>query len=374
MSFETRLDKLAPKRHSVTEPLISLKNHEMNPELFGHPRGLSVLFGTEMWERFSYYGMRSILILYMTDIFSNPKIINDVLGFSFIYKFLFSTSSHQAASNLYGLYTALVYVTPIFGGIVADKYLSRRYVIIFGAILMALGHFLMTVESLFLIALLTIIVGNGAFKPNINSQVGLLYSRDDQRRDSAFSIFYVGINIGAFLAPIVCGTLGERAGWPFGFAAAGIGMIVALTIYLVGEHFLRETPNSSHGPALSPPKAEIWSPAIILFIPALLFWAAYEQIGNTVVIWTQTSINRFISIGSYQFMIPILTPLLTTFWRNTTISNLQVSKMAFACVGLSISYVILAYANLLSGGSKIGSAWLILFYITFTLSELFLSP
>ena len=136
------------------------------------------------------------------------------------------------ASQIYGLYTALVYLTPIFGGLLADRVLGQRRTVILGASLMAVGHFMMAFEPLFLLALLVLILGNGAFKPNISTQVGALYAPGDPRRDRAYSIFYVGINIGAFLAPLVCGTLGEKLGWHYGFAAAGVGMTIGLAIYL----------------------------------------------------------------------------------------------------------------------------------------------
>ena len=136
------------------------------------------------------------------------------------------------SSQIYGFYTALVYLTPIFGGLLADRVLGQRRTVVIGAALMAIGHFMMAVESLFLFALLALILGNGAFKPNISTQVGGLYAPGDRRRDRAYSIFYVGINVGAFLAPLVCGTLGEEAGWHYGFAAAGIGMLIGLSIYL----------------------------------------------------------------------------------------------------------------------------------------------
>ena len=136
------------------------------------------------------------------------------------------------SSQIYGLYTALVYLTPIFGGLLADRVLGQRRTVVIGATLMAIGHFMMAVEQLFLLALLALILGNGAFKPNISTQVGGLYAPGDHRRDRAYSIFYVGINVGAFLAPLICGTLGEKAGWHYGFAAAGVGMLIGLAIYL----------------------------------------------------------------------------------------------------------------------------------------------
>ncbi|HEX3858166.1 MAG TPA: oligopeptide:H+ symporter, partial [Pseudolabrys sp.] len=179
-------------------------------DLFGHPRGLSFLFATEMWERFSYYGMRALLVLYMVKYLLAPQHAARVIGLGTFHRALESVfgplAAQPFASQIYGFYTGLVYLTPIFGGLLADRVLGQRRTVILGAALMAAGHFMMAFEPLFLFALLVLILGNGAFKPNISTQVGSLYEPGDRRRDRAFSIFYVGINLGAFLAPLVCGT------------------------------------------------------------------------------------------------------------------------------------------------------------------------
>src|SRR4030081_2833358 len=205
-------------------------------ELFGHPRALSYLFATEMWERFSYYGMRALLVLYMVKYLFGPEHAGTVIGLAALKRALeipFGPLDIQPlASQIYGLYTGLVYLTPIFGGLLADRVLGHRRTVVIGAILMALGHFMMAVESLFLFALLTLILGNGAFKPNMSAQVGGLYAPGDARRDRAYSIFYVGINLGSLLAPLVCGTLGQELGWHWGFGAAGIGITIALGTFI----------------------------------------------------------------------------------------------------------------------------------------------
>ena len=205
-------------------------------DLFGHPRGLTYLFTTEMWERFSYYGMRSLLVLYMTKYLLLADHSGNVVGLLGLKRGLESIFGpldvQPLSSQIWGLYTGLVYFTPIFGGLLADRVLGQRRTVVIGAVLMAIGHFMMAVEQLFLFALLALILGTGCFKPNISTQVGGLYAPGDQRRDRAYSIFYVGINVGAFLAPLVCGTLGEEVGWHYGFAAAGVGMCIGLCIYL----------------------------------------------------------------------------------------------------------------------------------------------
>ncbi|MBP6875559.1 MAG: peptide MFS transporter [Candidatus Eisenbacteria bacterium] len=218
--------------------------------ILGHPRGLFVLFFTEMWERFSYYGMRSLLVLYMVDnLFLRPDVGQKVLGYSAIRSSLESIFGPLAiqpfSSQIYGLYTAFVYLTPFFGGLIADKILGQRKAVILGGILMAIGEFLLMSESLFFIGLMFLIMGNGAFKPNISTQVGGLYPPGDPRRDRAFTIFYMGINLGAFFSPLICGTLGQRAGWHWGFFAAGVGMIAGLILYLAGRPLLAEEPSKS---------------------------------------------------------------------------------------------------------------------------------
>ncbi|MFL9824211.1 peptide MFS transporter, partial [Rhodoplanes sp. SY1] len=213
-----------PEDHAAAPP--------RSGELFGHPRGLAVLFGTEMWERFSYYGMRALLVLYMVKYLSEPGRAEQVLGWTALrgaLEVLVGPLGVQAfASWVYGFYTGLVYLTPLLGGLLADRLLGQRRTVVLGAALMAVGHFMMAFETLLFPALLTLILGNGAFKPNIVTQVGGLYDEGDPRRDRAYSIFYVGINVGAFLAPLVCGTLGETAGWHWGFGAAGVGMLLGL--------------------------------------------------------------------------------------------------------------------------------------------------
>src|SRR5215211_5706756 len=206
-------------------------------ELFGHPKGLAFLFATEMWERFSYYGMRALLVLYMVKYLLLADRADTVVGLTALRRaleWLFGPLDIQPlASQIYGFYTGLVYLTPILGGLLADRVLGQRRTVILGAVLMAIGHFMMAFEALFLFALTALILGNGAFKPNISTQVGTLYAPSDPRRDRAFSIFYVGINLGAFLAPLICGTLGEELGWH-----SGVGMTLGLAIYLYASRTL----------------------------------------------------------------------------------------------------------------------------------------
>ncbi len=216
---------------------------EKQKTFFGHPAGLFVLFFTEMWERFSYYGMRALLVLYMTSyLIKDPEKANSVFGFNTL-KNLLETGfgpleTQPLASQLYGLYTGFVYLSPFFGGILADRVWGQKKTVYIGGALMAIGHFLMAIESMFLLALFFLILGNGAFKPNISTQVGNLYRPGDARRDGAFTIFYMGINLGAFFSPLVCGTLGQKYGWHYGFGAAGVGMMAGLVVYHLGRRYL----------------------------------------------------------------------------------------------------------------------------------------
>lgn len=185
--------------------------------MHAHPAGLHPLFLTELWERFSYYGMRALLVLYLVNAVDVPR---------------------ADALQIYATYTALVYLTPLIGGYLADRFLGYRRAVLVGAIVMALGHFAMAFEPLLFVGLGLLIAGNGFFKPNISTMVGALYSESDPRRDGGFTLFYMGINLGAFLAPLVCGTLGEKLGWHYGFAAAGIGMLIGLITFIRGEKWL----------------------------------------------------------------------------------------------------------------------------------------
>src|SRR5437763_228493 len=191
---------------------------------FGHPRGLATCFFTEMWERFSYYGMRALLILYMVGSTQKPG-----LGFS-----------TEKSAQIYGLYTMMVYLMGVPGGFIADRVLGHYRAVLIGGIIIACGHFSMAFPSLstFYLGLCLIIIGTGLLKPNVSTIVGTLYTRDDPRRDAGFSMFYMGINLGAFIAPLICGWLGQKINWHAGFAAAGVGMVFGLIQYVAGRKYL----------------------------------------------------------------------------------------------------------------------------------------
>ena len=374
-------------------------------ELFGQPRGLTYLFTTEMWERFSYYGMRSLLVLYMTKYLLLTDHSGHVVGLLALKRALESIFGplgvQPLSSQIWGLYTGLVYFTPIFGGLLADRVLGQRRTVVIGAVLMAIGHFMMAVEQLFLFALLALILGSGCFKPNISTQVGGLYAPGDRRRDRAYSIFYVGINIGAFLAPLVCGTLGEEAGWRYGFAAAGVGMCIGLWIYLYAlphlpqdELHKAELHNAKAArierPALSRDEWRAILALLVLFVPNTLFWACYEQMGNTTILWIDTDVDRAIGLlgltaripttwflAFNPFMIFAFTPFVVALWARQATRGSEpstVTKMALGCFGVTAANLILGFAAFYAGAGQASWLWLLGSIAITTLGELYLSP
>ena len=368
------------------------------PELFGHPKGLTFLFATEMWERFSYYGMRTLLVLYMVKHLLQPERAETVIGYDALksaLELIFGPLGIQPfSSHIYGLYTAFVYLTPLIGGLIADRWLGQRRTVIVGAILMAIGHFMMAFETLFLLALFTLILGNGAFKPNISTQVGTLYAPGDPRRDRAFSIFYVGINIGAFFSPLVCGTLGETYGWHYGFAAAGIGMLIGTLIYVAGWSTL---PPDEHTRTAREPKRPLdrdeWRRILALaalFLPVAFFWATYEQQGNTIALWADTRTDRSVNLLIWQEQIPVtwfqafnpfmifaFTPFVVALWAWQSQRNSEPStviKMALGCFAITLANLVLVIATWQAGAGQASWLWLLLYFAIVTIGELYLSP
>lgn len=233
-----------------------------------HPKGLYVLFLTEMWERFSYYGMRALLVLYLVE------------GLH---------ESRGQALRLYAIYTAFVYLTPMVGGYLADRWLGSRRAIMIGGIVMAMGHFSMALPGALDIALCLLIVGNGFFKPNISTLVGALYHRDDPRRDGGFTIFYMGINLGALMSPLICGMLGEKFGWHYGFAAAGIGMVLGVLIFILGQKHLVGVKGHAHRARFN---YQDWLIVLVTSLVCLLlvlvgvhFWNEIEAFWHHLVTW-----------------------------------------------------------------------------------------
>ncbi len=382
-------------------------------ELFGHPVGLYVLFFTEMWERFCYYGMRALLALYVAHHLSHADIAPQVAGLAAVRGGIESVfgklDDEQFADQIYGLYTAFTYLTPLFGGILADRLIGQRKSVVIGGVIMAIGEFMMMKESLFFPAMLTLVIGNGFFKSNISTQVGGLYKKGDERRDRAFNIFYVGINLGAWLSPFICGTLGQSKGsdgvehWGWGFGAAGVGMIVGLCIYLWGQRFLAPDQimkkKAAAQTASTPPKKPLtkgeWARVIALIVLCALnisFWGVYEQQGNSLQFWADGKADLHILrwLGSewempstwFQSVNPMfiftLTAIINPFWAYLARKGKDpssVAKMAIGCFLLGISFlVMIGGGRVVDGGHKASFGWLVGCTFLLTLGELYLSP
>jgi POT family proton-dependent oligopeptide transporter len=305
----------------------------------------------------------------------------------------------EKASLIYGTYTAMAYFTPIFGGLIADRWLGKRRAVIIGGSIMAAGHFMMTFEPLFYLALATIALGNGLFLPSLPSQIDGLYRADDPRRGWAYNVYYVGINIGGFLAPLICGTLGELYGWHWGFGAAGVGMLLGLVIYILGGKHLPDqvravkqtlAPTAPTAPtAPASPACKYRSTFILLFAVGLavtVFRGAYEQVGNTVALWADVGIDRTIGLWTipmtwFQSLNPLLvimmTPLLLAHWRRRAqagSTGSAMKKMALGALIVAAAYLLLATVAFEAGTGRASWLWLAVFFAVFTLGELYILP
>jgi POT family proton-dependent oligopeptide transporter len=390
-------------------------------EVVGHPKGLFVLFYAEMWERFSYYGMRALLVLYLTKhwLFADGK-----------------------ANLVYGAYGALVYITPVLGGLIADRYLGQRKAVIFGGILLALGHGFMAVEgtggqsdptiNVFWMALAFIIVGSGFLKANISVIVGQLYRLTDTRRDGAYTIFYMGVNVGAALGTILVGYLGETIGWPFGFGLAGIGMVIGLIIFILGKPALKGR-GEAPGPltrqreytlygigvaavaviwllvqyqsviqnllivtgvamlgytlyeAFKLPKEPRERMFAILFLIALnpIFWGLFEQAGGSLNLYTDRFVDRAgVPTSLFQSINPIyiviLGPLFAWLWTMLGRKGMEPSapaKFALALAQVGLSFLVFVWgANTVGVNVATPVLFVFLIYLLQTTGELCLSP
>ncbi len=363
---------------------ITLKPHQK--ELFGHPIGLYVLFFTEMWERFSYYGMRALLVLYLT---SKTTDINPGVGWT-----------QGEALSLYGWYTALVYIMSIPGGILADKFLGQKKSVILGAILLVIGHSILAIEAMwaFYTGLFFIILGVGCLKPNISTMVGALYKKGDVRRDKGFTIFYIGINVGAFLSGLVVGYVGEVHGWHYGFGLAGILMVLGLIQFLAGQKYLVHVGNYlgksdkvEDQEAYKRPLTKIEKDRIIVLLTSFLliiaFFAAFEQAGGLMNIYAKEKTDRmlmgwevpatwFQSLNS--FFIITLGVGIAAFWAKRKLKGTEASSLFKMIIGLGITGIgflfMSAAASEYDNTGVSAMYWLVLAYLFHTIGELCLSP
>ncbi len=355
-------------------------------ELFGHPVGLYVLFFTEMWERFSYYGMRAILVLYLV---AETQGSNAGLGWT-----------NGEALALYGWYTMLVYVMSIPGGWIADKFLGQKKSVLYGGILLVAGHSILAVEQMwaFYSGLGLIICGVGMLKPNISTMVGGLYKQGDIRRDKGFTIFYIGINIGAFLSSLIVGYVGEVHGWHYGFGLAGIGMALGLLQYLLGQkhlmhvgNFLGASENIEEKEAMKKPLTKIETDRIVVlfisFLLVIVFWGAFEQAGGLMNIYAKENTNRMlmgweVPASWFQSLnamfIIFLGTSVAAYWAMRKLKG-KVSTSLFKMIlgliimGTGFFFMSAASAEFESTGSS-AMYWLVLAYLFHTVGELCISP
>lgn len=360
--------------------------HLNNTSFLGHPKGLFILFLTEMWERFSFYGMRAILILFLVDQAKGG------LGWS-----------KASALELYGIYTMAVYVLGIPGGFIADRFIGRKAAVLWGGISACIGHFLLAMQNevLFMVGLCFIAVGTGLLKPNISTLVGDLYAAGDQRRDSGFTIFYMGINIGGLFSSLAVGYVGEVYGWHYGFGLAGICMLFGIIIFLVGQKYLAgiglttkvnlqktvdKNPINSKS-FTSEEKDRIWALAIS-FVAIFTFFMAFEQAGGLMNLYTKDYTNRYIfgwevPASMFQALNPafiiLLGPIIEFIWLKIasryTISSFY--KLGIGNIMVGIGFLFMVGAALQRQALDIEKAsvlWLINAYLFHTIGELCLSP
>jgi POT family proton-dependent oligopeptide transporter len=356
----------------------------------GHPKGLGFLAFTEAWERFSYYGMQSLLVLYMgKQLLLSPHIEN-VVGYEVFHQFIQwlyhpAATPKATASVIFGFYTSFVYFTPFFGGLLADNLLGKTRTIILGALLMAAGHFLMAFEQTFLLALLCLMLGTGCFKGNIAGQVSSLYPEGDLRRADAFQIFYLGINAGVIAAPLIAGTLGEKVGWHWGFGVAGVGMLLSLVIYLSGRrHLPMDPPRGKAARADAPPPPKMtgrdWRTVMLLVLLLPVLTASVlcnQQIFNAYETWADTAVNlqfngqkvpttwliTLDSIVSVTFLF-----LMVVFWRVWKTKFKEPDELGKLTIGTGIS--VLGVLCLAAGaaqaaatGTKVDILWCVGFHV-----------
>ncbi|MFL6736284.1 MAG: peptide MFS transporter [Sphingomonas sp.] len=365
---------------SVAEATPDLEQGSLEDRAFlGHPKGLGYLGFTEACERFSYYSMQTLLVLYMVNYLLVPGRMEHVLGLNWLQMHVYHGISGQPlASAIFGTYAALVYGTPIIGGIIADKWLGRNRTLILGGVLMAIGHFLMAVQPAFVLALLALVLGVGAFKGNIATQVGALYGPNDLRRAMAFQIFYIFINVSVILAPLISGTLGQKVGWHYGFGCAGVVMVLGLFIYLAGRRYLpgeelaspREDQARRH-----PLTRNDWLSVgyLVILIPVLaVSLLTNQQIFNAYLVWGDQQFDLKLLNNTSSWLITVdatvsftMLVAVAAFWKWWGSHHREpdeISKMIIGSVFTVAGGLCLFMAALTQPpGGKISLAWPMMF-------------
>ncbi|MEX2597822.1 MAG: peptide MFS transporter [Salibacteraceae bacterium] len=353
----------------------------------GHPTGLYILFFTELWERFSYYGMRAILVLY---IISSTNGDNPGLGWT-----------ESEAISLYGWYTMLVYVMSIPGGIIADRFWGQKRTVFIGGLLLCAGHLVLAYEAVwaFYLGLSLIVLGVGGLKPNISTMVGGLYPPGDERRDAGFTVFYIGINVGAFLSALIVGYLGENYGWHYGFGLAGIGMLLGQAVFMMGQKHLKGVGESTSDLTVAEQKAkdrplssverDRIKVMLISFLLIIVFWGSFEQAGGLMNIYAEQKTDRLIEFLSFTvpaswfqsvnafFIITLGAPIAAfwIWWKRKGKESSSILKMALGVIIMGWGFLFMSAASLqfeAQGASAM--YWLVLAYLFHTVGELCASP
>jgi len=363
-------------------------------ELFGHPRGLVVLAGTELWDRISFHGMQALLTLYMVGQLLLPGHVEKIAGFAQFRAIIEGVtgplSTQALATQIFGLYVGLVYFTPSLGGALGDRVLGRRKTVALGAILMTAGHFCMAFDQSFLVAMLCLILGAGCLRGNLQPQVGELYAPDDRRRVVAFQLYASMINLGAFIAPILTGVLGQRFGWHAAFAFAGFGMLVGLAIYLAGQGELPPDrlagPKAARSP-LSPKERRLVLLLLGLIPVAACFWVAQSQVWNTYNLWVRDHVE--LQVGAFTVPVPwlqaldglapfVCLPPMLLFWRWQAARGIEPNEFVKAAIGCFIfgaSTLWLAGAPLLTDAhGRSPLMWAVVFHFASNLGWLYFTP
>ncbi len=367
---------------------------ETDRAFVGHPTGLAYQAFMEAFERFSFYGTQALLVLYMTSSLLTPGHIEHVAGFAGFraaIEAVFGPMSPQAlSSEIFGLYAGFCSFTPVFGGIIGDRWLGQKKAVFVGGAMMAAGHFLMAFEAPFLLALMLLMTGCGMLKGNVSAQVGNLYATGDRRREAAFQIFYVAANVGVLGAPLVCGTLGEVVGWHWGFAAAGVGMLVSLAIYVAGWRFLPPDtlPHGVSAPRPRLTRSDVPTLAAmgVILVVVALFWIANGEVLNAYMIWARAHLDR----GIGAFTLPVtwlqsasavvgitMARLLIRLWNAQAARGREpgaLGKMAIGCGLAALAYGWLALASATSGPGQVALAWVLVFHLVGQTGYLFVYP
>lgn len=365
-----------------------------NRDLFGQPRGLWVLAGTELWDRISFHGMQAMLTLYMAGELLLPGRVEHVVGFARFRMIVESItgplSTEALAAQTFGLYVGLIYFTPVFGGTIGDRWTGRRVAVTLGALLMTAGHFALAFDQSFLLALLLLILGAGLLRGNLSAQIKSLYAEGDRREADAFQIYYLSISFGAFVAPLATGALAAIYGWHTGFAFAGVGMLVGLLVYLAGH---RHLPPDRRRIAAAPPapltrgERKRVAGLLMLWPFAFCFWFAQSQVWNIYNLWVRDHVD--LTVGRFTVPVPwlqsldglapaVMAPLIIGWWRRQAARGREpdlFGKLAIGCMIFAGGVGLLALSPALAGASgRAPLAWPVLFHVMSNLGWLFYAP